>query len=103
MKNFWYKKNIEDPLKGIVRYLRNNGVNTECSCGHEMYIQCQYILNGSVADKDIHDLVWCYLHSKGLDINFEILMLHKIENGIHYTSLNIKLPTDEEFKKKLMG
>ena len=37
----WYSENIEDQLKDIIKYLRNNGVNTECSCGHELYIQCQ--------------------------------------------------------------
>ncbi len=99
MKNFWYKENIEDPLKGIIRYLRNNGVNTESSCGHEMDIQCQYILNGSI--KDIHNLVWHYLYSRGLDINFELSVIHKVIDGKHYTSLNIKLPIDEEFKKGL--
>lgn len=101
MRNYWYKENIEDPLKGIVRYLRNNGVNTECSCGHEMYIQCQYILGGPITAKDIHELVWNYLDSKGLDINFEILVSHKVVDSIHYTSLDIKLPTGEEFKKGL--
>ena len=99
MENYWYKKNIEDPLKGIIRYLRNNGVNTESSCGHEMDIQCQYLLDGSI--KDIHDLVWNYLDSKGLDINFKILISHRVRDEIHYTSLSIELPTDEEFKKGL--
>ncbi len=101
MKNYWYEEKIEEPLVGIVRYLRNNGINTECSCGHEMYIQCQYILDGSI--KNIHDLVWNYLDSKGLDIDFDILVHHEIRNRIHcqWTSLNIKLSTDEEFKKGL--
>lgn len=101
MRNFWYKENIEDPLKGIIRYLRNNGVNTESSCGHDMDIQCQYFLNGSI--KDIHDLIWNYLDSKGLDINFEILVDHKVIDEIHYTYLSIKLPTGEEFRKILKG
>ena len=36
----WYDINIEPPLRGIVRHLRNNGVNTVVSCAHEMYIKC---------------------------------------------------------------
>ena len=99
MKNYWYKEKIEEPLAGIVRYIRNNGVNTECSCGHKMYIQCQYLLDGSI--KDIHDLVWYYLDSKGLDINFEISVLHEVIDGKYYTSLEIKLPSDEKFKEGL--
>ena len=39
----WYINNIEEPVRDIVRALRNNGVNTECSCGHDMTIQCQTI------------------------------------------------------------
>jgi len=30
----WYE-NIEAPIRDIVKFLRNNGVNTECSCGYE--------------------------------------------------------------------
>ena len=99
MKNCWYKEKIEEPLIGLIRYIRNNGVNTECSCGHDMYVQCQYILDGSV--KNIHDLIWNYLDSKGLNINFEISVLHEVKDGKHYTSLDIKLPTDEGFKEGL--
>lgn len=39
--NNWYKFNIEDPLKDIIKNLRDNGINTFCSCGHKRYIQCE--------------------------------------------------------------
>lgn len=39
----WYLNTIEEPVRDIVRALRNNGINTECSCGHDMTIQCQTI------------------------------------------------------------
>jgi hypothetical protein len=42
----WYETNIEPEIRPIVRLLRDNGVNTECSCGHEMYVQCQYNHDG---------------------------------------------------------
>jgi len=32
---------IEDGVRDWVRRLREAGINTECSCGHEGYIQCQ--------------------------------------------------------------
>jgi len=41
--NDWYSNTIEEPVRNIVRALRNNGINTECSCGHDMTIQCQTI------------------------------------------------------------
>jgi len=30
----WYKLKIEEPLRNLVKLLRNNGFNTTCSCGH---------------------------------------------------------------------
>jgi len=49
----WYDKNIEAPLRGIVRHLRDNGINTVISCAHEMYIKChsssQYTID-TIAD-----------------------------------------------------
>jgi hypothetical protein len=38
----WYEKYIEKPIRPLVKLLRDNGYNTECSCGHKMYVQCQY-------------------------------------------------------------
>lgn len=40
--NHWYKMKIEDPLKKIVYKLRNNGINTFQSCGHDLYIDCEF-------------------------------------------------------------
>lgn len=34
--NFY--NNIEEPIREAVKMLRNRGVNTICSCGHEMWI-----------------------------------------------------------------
>ena len=44
----WYKENIEAGVRDLVYLLRNNGINTECSCEHEKYIQCQYMTDGSL-------------------------------------------------------
>ena len=50
--NSWYDKYIEKPIQSSVRLLRNNGFNTESSCGHEMYVQCQYIQDGEIQRLD---------------------------------------------------
>ncbi len=36
----WYEENIEENIRNIVFALRNIGINTTCSCGHEMWIEC---------------------------------------------------------------
>ena len=51
-QNDWYKDNIESEVRGVVRLLRDNGVNTECSCGHKQYIQCQYMTDGFLMKVD---------------------------------------------------
>ena len=60
----WYEE-IEPEVRDLVRYLRNNGINTECSCGHKMYIQCQYPVN-----EDIYGL-YILLHNYFSDRNEE--------------------------------
>jgi len=37
----WYKKKIEEPIRNLVKILRDNGFNTVCSCGHlpKPYVQ----------------------------------------------------------------
>jgi len=37
----WYDEHIEPEVREVVRALRNNGINTTGSCGHEMWIECQ--------------------------------------------------------------
>jgi hypothetical protein len=34
----WYD-NIEKPVRPAVKLLRDHGINTTCSCGHDMYIE----------------------------------------------------------------
>jgi hypothetical protein len=34
----WYD-HIEPEIRDVVRLLRDNGFNTTCSCGHEMYVE----------------------------------------------------------------
>jgi hypothetical protein len=37
----WYLHNIEKPIREVVKNLRNQGINTSCSCGHGMWVQCE--------------------------------------------------------------
>jgi hypothetical protein len=39
LSKIWYKEKIEPEVRDLVRDLRNQGVNTTCSCGHNMYIE----------------------------------------------------------------
>lgn len=94
-KGDWYDQHIEDPLKGIVRYLRNNGINTECSCGHEMWIQCHSHLGYGVPE--LHKLIWVYLTEHpgklGYDgINFSIVVEHTVMDGFAHTTMMLYLP-----------
>ena len=51
-KGDWYEKNIEPGVRSLVRLLRDNGINTECSCEHEKYIQCQFNEDGFLWEVD---------------------------------------------------
>jgi len=41
MREEWYEKYIEEPIRPLVKLLRNNGFNTTCSCGHQMYVEME--------------------------------------------------------------
>jgi len=81
----WYKEYIEEPVRDLVRILRNNGFNTECSCGHRMYIQCQYITDGTLQQLDT------LLFNNGCR-DYEINVVITRTNGYLSSSLEIKLP-----------
>ena len=80
----WYKEHIEEPVRSLVKLLRNNGFNTECSCGHEMYVQCQYILDGDIMR--LHNL----LFNNGYR-DYEINVIIQVKEGYCYPSLDLKL------------
>lgn len=91
----WYERNVDEPVRELVKHLRNNGVNTECCCGHDtpMYIQCQYSPDGSI--QEIHQLVWTFLAERKQGVNFTISLDHTVRDGYAYSSLNIELPNDD--------
>lgn len=80
----WYKEHIEEPVRSLVKLLRNSGFNTECSCGHEMYVQCQYILDGEIMR--LHNL----LFNNGYR-DYEIDLNIKVIEGHSYSHFDIRL------------
>lgn len=88
----WYD-NIEPGVRDVVKYLRDNGINTECSCEHEMSIQCQFVVDGTI--QIIHNLLYNYYEGKYgtcSKVNFEITAKHKVVDGHSYTNLMIYIP-----------
>ena len=84
----WYEKNIEEPIRNLVKLLRNNGINTTCSCGHEMYCECETHGNWYDESKGVYDL----LVKNGYK-HFKIEVTRGIdETGRSYSLLIIWLP-----------
>jgi len=90
----WYEHCIEEPVRDVVRLLRDHGFNTDCSCGHKMYIQCQFSLDGEL--ERLHNLLYCYFAERKEPIDYEIIVRHKVVDGYSYTSLDVQLPIEYE-------
>lgn len=87
---YWYDENAEEGVRALVRALRNEGFNTECSCHHEMFVQMAYSIDGEV--KRLHDLVWRILDEEGLPVTFSIQVRHTVVDSRQYTSIDLALP-----------
>lgn len=61
---------IEEPIRDIVKALRDNGVNTTCSCGHKMYVECDIIPDGML--QTIHKIVFSHLAESGKEVKYTI-------------------------------
>ena len=53
--NNWYDR-IEEPVRALVKLLRDNGFNTFCSCGHEKYIQMAWYACDDI--ERLYNLLW---------------------------------------------
>ena len=87
----WYEENIEEDVRFPVKLLRDNGINTECSCEHDKYIQCQYINDGYIKNIDY------ILFNAGFR-NYVIELYLNRENGHLRSFINIKFDDLEEYK-----
>ena len=78
----WYEQNIETNIRKEVKLLRDNGFNTVCSCGHKMYVQCQYIIDGEI--QRLHNL----LFNNGYR-DYTISIELRVVEGHSYMSLQV--------------
>ncbi len=74
----WYSQ-IEEPVRELVKTLRDNGINTTCSCGHEMTIQADIVLDGQLYD--IHKAVFHHLVERKQLINYNIDLHLVVKDG----------------------
>ena len=81
MKN-WYEEYIEEPVRNAVKLLRDNGFNTECSCGHGMYVQCSYLADGEI--KRLDDLLF---NNEYRDYEMNV-WVHRKDGGL-FSGINI--------------
>ena len=83
MKKFpWYENAIESEVRELVYHLRNSGINTTCSCGHEMSIQVDYMVDQQL--KTMHDVVfnWLVGEKKQQLPNYTISIHLSVSNGV---------------------
>lgn len=85
----WYEMYIESPIRDLVKLLRDNGFNTQSSCGHEMSVQCGYSVDGELMR--LHHL----LYNSGYK-DYEITVHICIHDGHLYQFLNIVLSKTKE-------
>jgi len=78
----WYEQNIEASIRKEVKLLRDNGFNTECSCGHKMYVQCQYLPDEEI--QRLHNL----LFNNGYR-DYTITIELRVVEGHSYSSLQV--------------
>ena len=84
----WYDKHIEEPIRLLVKLLRNNGINTTCSCGHEMYVECETYGNYYDEASGVNEL----LTKNGYN-HFKVEVIRGIDAvGVKYSCLTIWLP-----------
>jgi hypothetical protein len=82
----WYELNIEEPIREIVRNLRNNGINTFCSCGHGMWIQCE-----SVDQNTELNTIYCVFSELKIK-KYRVQIFDDIIEGHRYTHIEISFP-----------
>lgn len=75
-----FYENIEEPIRELVKILRDNGINTTCSCGHKMYIEADLVPDGTL--QVIHKLVFNYLAEAKLPIEYDIEVRLEARKGL---------------------
>jgi len=94
----WYDS-IEEPIRDVVKLLRDNGFNTMNSCGHEMTIECNHFLNGE--SKRLYYLVYDYLKNNNKEIKFSISTHSYFDNNTISHTLIIRFPENQHKLERL--
>lgn len=85
----WYDV-IEDPVRAIVRALRDNGINTTCSCGHEMWIECSSY-DPTTELRTIYN-VFCEMGIR----EYDAAIRRHVSDGHPYDSIIIQIRTTQQ-------
>lgn len=82
-EEFSFYNEIESGVQRFVFLLRNAGINTECSCHHKGYIQCQTL----DPTTEINRIKTVMIEEGVEDFEIEIRI-----TGLHWSVLNIRSP-----------
>lgn len=72
-----FYQHIEEPIRELVKLLRDSGINTTSSCGHEMSVQADVLPSGYLQILD--EVVFNYLTEKGQPIEY-LITIHRERN-----------------------
>jgi len=86
----WYEERIEPGIREVVRLLRDNGVNTESSCEHQMDVQFQ------IVDAEGIKRVDYILYNAGYR-DYLIESFHKRIDGHLYSSASVYFPVNDDY------
>ena len=90
----WYEEKIEEPIREIVRNLRNNGINTICSCGHGMWIQCE-----TYQEYDDLNTIYNILIEMGIK-DYIVNVFDMVQDGYRNKHLEIMIPVDDQYYRR---
>ena len=85
MSDNWYL-NIEEPIREIVKTLRDNGINTFCSCGHGMWVQCE-----TYDPSDELKTIYNVMHEIGIN-KYRVILVDDVVEGFPYKHIEIQFP-----------
>lgn len=88
----WYDI-IEEPVRELVRMLRDNGINTTCSCGHTMEIQAELSPDGEI--ERLHRLLFDFLSEHQMNVEYDLVFRLEVRSGrLWRTWVDIALKPD---------
>jgi len=93
MNNFYL--DMEETVRPFVKELRDNGINTICSCEHEGFIQA--VSADPTTEKDI---IFTAMYEMGVKEWVASLLVTHLSNGGYWSFWEIKSP---DFKNTLLA